>query len=53
MYQSGFNNEFATEAIEGALPLGQNSPQQVKFGLYAEQFSGSAFTVPQIGRAHV
>jgi homogentisate 1,2-dioxygenase len=47
MYQSGFHNEFATEAIEGALPVGQNSPQQVKFGLYAEQFSGSAFTVPR------
>ncbi|MBA2495297.1 MAG: homogentisate 1,2-dioxygenase, partial [Acidobacteria bacterium] len=25
-YQSGFGNEFATEAIEGALPVGQNSP---------------------------
>jgi len=47
MYQSGFNNELATEAIEGALPTGQNSPQLVKFGLYAEQFSGSSFTVPR------
>lgn len=47
MYQSGFHNEFATEALAGALPTGQNSPQQVKFGLYAEQFSGSAFTVPR------
>ncbi|MEG0884004.1 MAG: homogentisate 1,2-dioxygenase, partial [Janthinobacterium sp.] len=27
-YQSGFGNEFATEAIAGALPQGQNSPQQ-------------------------
>ncbi len=43
-YQSGFGNEFATEAITGALPYGQNSPQQVPFGLYAEQVSGSAFT---------
>ena len=47
MYQSGFNNEFATEALEGALPEGRNSPQRVKFGLYAEQFSGSPFTVPR------
>jgi homogentisate 1,2-dioxygenase len=47
MYLSGFHNEFATEAIAGALPEGQNSPQQVKFGLYAEQFSGAAFTVPR------
>ena len=27
-YQSGFGNEFATEAIAGALPVGQNSPQK-------------------------
>jgi len=47
MYQSGFNNEFATEAREGALPVRGNSPQHVPFGLYAEQFSGSAFTVPR------
>ncbi|HYH05506.1 MAG TPA: homogentisate 1,2-dioxygenase [Thermoanaerobaculia bacterium] len=47
MYQSGFNNEFATEAIAGVLPERGNSPQRVKFGLYAEQFSGSPFTVPR------
>ncbi|HEY0139980.1 MAG TPA: homogentisate 1,2-dioxygenase [Thermoanaerobaculia bacterium] len=47
MYQSGFGNEFATEAIAGALPEGQNSPQKVRHGLYAEQFSGSPFTVPR------
>src|SRR5687767_14677636 len=48
-YQTGFGNEFATEAVEGALPIGRNSPQKVPLGLYAEQFSGTAFTVP---RAH-
>ncbi len=46
-YQSGFGNEFATEAIAGALPQGQNSPQRVPLGLYAEQFSGTAFTAPR------
>lgn len=46
-YQSGFGNEFASEALPGALPLGQNSPQQVPYGLYAEQFSGTAFTAPR------
>ena len=46
-YQSGFGNEFATEAIAGALPVGRNSPQRPAFGLYAEQFSGTAFTVPR------
>ncbi|MDU9412176.1 homogentisate 1,2-dioxygenase [Pseudomonas sp. zfem005] len=44
-YQSGFNNQFASEALPGALPVGQNSPQCAPYGLYAEQFSGTAFTV--------
>lgn len=47
LYQSGFGNEFATEALPGALPIGQNSPQQAPFGLYAEQLSGTAFTAPR------
>src|SRR5262245_37595648 len=46
-YQTGFGNEFATEAIAGALPAGQNSPQKAPFGLYAEQLSGSPFTAPR------
>ena len=46
-YQSGMGNEFATEAIAGALPHGQNSPQCAPLGLYAEQISGSAFTAPR------
>jgi len=44
---TGFGNEFATEAIEGALPVGRNSPQRPPFGLYAEQLSGTAFTAPR------
>ena len=46
-YQTGFGNEFASEAVPGALPVGQNSPQRVAFGLYAEQISGTAFTAPR------
>jgi homogentisate 1,2-dioxygenase len=46
-YQSGFANEFATEAVAGTLPVGQNSPQRVAHGLYAEQISGTAFTAPR------
>ena len=46
-YQSGFLNEFSTEALAGALPQGQNSPQKAPFGLYAEQLSGSSFTMPR------
>jgi homogentisate 1,2-dioxygenase len=44
---SGFGNEFATEALPGALPAHRNSPQRVAFGLYAEQLSGTAFTAPR------
>jgi homogentisate 1,2-dioxygenase len=47
-YNSGFGNEFATEAIAGALPVGRNSPQKPAFGLYAEQFSGTSFTTPRL-----
>jgi len=46
-YLTGFGNEFETEAVTGALPKGQNSPQRSAYGLYAEQFSGTAFTAPR------
>src|SRR5690606_13446517 len=46
-YMTGFGNEFASEAIPGTLPEGQNSPQRVAHGLYAEQISGTAFTAPR------
>ena len=46
-YQTGFANEFATEALPGALPVGRNSPQRAPYGLYAEQISGTAFTAPR------
>ncbi|HCV89555.1 MAG TPA: homogentisate 1,2-dioxygenase [Alphaproteobacteria bacterium] len=43
----GFGNDFETEALPGALPQGQNSPQKCAYGLYAEQLSGSPFTAPR------
>jgi homogentisate 1,2-dioxygenase len=46
-YMSGFGNSFETETLPGALPLGRNSPQKVRYGLYGEQLSGSPFTAPQ------
>ncbi len=46
-YLSGFGNEHHSEALEGALPRGQFSPQKVPYGLYAEKFSGTAFTAPR------
>lgn len=46
-YMPGFGNDFETEALPGALPYGQNSPQRCAYGLYAEQLSGSPFTAPR------
>lgn len=48
-YLSGFGNYVSSEAIAGALPQGQNSPQRSPLGLYAEQLTGSAFTAPRAG----
>ena len=46
-YMSGFGGHFESEAVDGALPKGRNSPQQPAFGLYSEQLSGSSFTAPR------
>ncbi|WP_067514414.1 homogentisate 1,2-dioxygenase [Endozoicomonas ascidiicola] len=46
-YQNGFGNEHETEALTGALPRGQFNPQKAPMGLYAEQFSTTAFTAPR------
>ncbi|KAA8902951.1 Homogentisate 1,2-dioxygenase [Sphaerosporella brunnea] len=48
-YQCGFGNTFESEAIEGTIPHGQNNPRRLRFGLYAEQMTASAFVAP---RAH-
>ncbi|KAF2144755.1 uncharacterized protein K452DRAFT_325232 [Aplosporella prunicola CBS 121167] len=46
-YQPGFNNFFESEAVPGTIPRGQNSPRCVRFGLYAEQLTASAFVAPR------
>src|SRR6185295_15450123 len=43
-YQSGFGNQFVSEAVAGALPVGRNSPQRPPHGLYSELISGTSFT---------
>ena len=48
-YQTGFWNDFETEAVPGALPEGRNFPQQVPHGLYAELTTGTPFTSPRSG----
>ena len=46
-YTPGLENTHSSQAVEGALPVGRNSPQQHPLGLYAEQLSGTAFTAPR------
>ena len=47
-YQHGFGNEHESEALPGAMPVGQRSPQRPAYGLYAEQLSGTSFTAPRL-----
>ena len=46
-YLQGWGNHFESEALPNTLPKGQNAPQVCPKGLYAEQLSGTAFTVPR------
>ncbi|TYZ58249.1 hypothetical protein PybrP1_007926 [[Pythium] brassicae (nom. inval.)] len=46
-YHAGFGNHFSSETLPNALPAAQNSPQKCAYGLYAEQLSGTAFTLPR------
>lgn len=46
-YQNGFGNEHETEALPGALPVGQFNPQKCPYNLYAEQINSTAFTAPR------
>jgi homogentisate 1,2-dioxygenase len=46
-YQLGFGNDFETEAEAGALPIGQNSPQVLRYGLVSELVSGTTFSAPR------
>lgn len=39
--------QLRTEAIEGALPVAANAPQQNNLGLYTEKLSGTSFTSPR------
>ncbi|KAH6677264.1 Homogentisate 1,2-dioxygenase [Halenospora varia] len=46
-YNNGLQSYQESEAIEGALPIGANSPQKPPYGLYAEKLSGTSFTAPR------
>lgn len=51
-YLYGFGNHHQSEAKLGVLHSHRNSPQKVPFGLYAEQLSGSAFTMARHANLH-
>lgn len=46
-YQAGWGNRFQSEVVPGTLPAGQNNPQEVRFGLYTEGITYSAFAAPR------
>ncbi|KAM0331293.1 hypothetical protein ACHAQA_002963 [Verticillium albo-atrum] len=46
-YQAGWGNRHQSEVIPGALPVGQNNPQDRGFGLYTEGITASAFAAPR------
>ncbi|KAH8805268.1 Homogentisate 1,2-dioxygenase [Xylogone sp. PMI_703] len=46
-YLAGFDSHLETEAVDGALPIAQNSPQKASYGLYNEKLSGTSFMAPR------
>lgn len=46
-YMHGWNNRHQSEVIPGTLPIAQNNPQEVRFGLYTEGITYSAFVAPR------
>lgn len=46
-YLTGFGNEFESEALPDALPVGRFNPQKAAYNLYTEKFSSTAFTAPR------
>lgn len=52
-YLSGFASPLESEALPGALPRDQNSPQKCAYGLYAELVSGTPFTVRRASNRRV
>ncbi|KAL2810748.1 homogentisate 1,2-dioxygenase, partial [Aspergillus granulosus] len=47
IYQVGFGNRFASEAIPGTLPVACNTPQRCKYDLISEQLNGTPFISPR------
>lgn len=47
IYQTGFGNRFASEALPGVLPQACNTPQNCKYDLFSEQLNGTPFVSPR------
>jgi homogentisate 1,2-dioxygenase len=47
-YQYGWGNRHQSEVIPGTLPVAQNNPHEVRFGLYTEGITYSAFAAPRV-----
>lgn len=48
VYLHGLGAEHETEALPGAVPPDQRTPQRCAYGLYAELLSGSPFGAPRV-----
>ncbi|KAK8029827.1 homogentisate 1-2-dioxygenase [Apiospora rasikravindrae] len=46
-YLEGLGNYHSSEALQGAIPQVNNTPQRPPLGLHTERISGSAFTSPR------
>ena len=46
-YHQGFGNHFCSEAIPNSLPQVLNTPRNPPMDLFAEQLSGTSFTIPR------
>ncbi|KAL2208560.1 homogentisate 1,2-dioxygenase [Sarocladium strictum] len=52
VYQNGFGNRFATEALPNVLPYGCNTPQNLKYDLISEQLNGTPFVSARASLLH-
>ncbi|KAL4962872.1 Homogentisate 1,2-dioxygenase [Aspergillus stella-maris] len=52
IYQTGFGNRFASEAIPGTLPIACNTPQRCKYDLVSEQLNGTPFVSSRASIQH-
>jgi homogentisate 1,2-dioxygenase len=52
MYQTGFGNRFASEALPGVLPSAQNTPQRCKYDLISEQLNATPFVSSRASQQH-